>query len=115
MRLCDSLLLIFTKPSYPLMFETLTEQLQHALEAPSLLEKQKQGHTTETALNEAHLVLAGREIRKALVAADVHLSVAQVLVGRLQEKVKGKPVYEGLSPSQQLVGHMSEALQELLG
>jgi signal recognition particle subunit SRP54 len=109
-----------------MMLESLTTQLQQALDAPSLLEKQKhphgsqaqgsQGHrTTDTALSEAHLVLAGREIRKALVAADVHLSVAQVLIGRLQEKVKGKPIYDGLSPSQQLVGHMSEALQELLG
>ncbi|MDA8344051.1 MAG: signal recognition particle protein [Thermaerobacter sp.] len=56
-----------------------------------------------------------REVRIALLDADVHFSVARDFVTQLEPKLLGEDVMASLTPGQTVVKHVHEALRELLG
>jgi signal recognition particle subunit SRP54 len=56
-----------------------------------------------------------KEVRRALLEADVHYKVAKDFVKRLEERAVGKEVLKGLHPGQQVVQVVYEELVELLG
>ena len=56
-----------------------------------------------------------REIRLALLEADVNYQVVKDLVAEISEKCKGSEVMESLTPGQQIVKIVNEALIEILG
>ena len=87
------------------MFESLTEKLEAALKSVS-----GQGRITE-------LNIAGtmREIRRALLEADVNYQVAREFTERVKEKALGTKVLRSVSPGQQLVKIVYDELVRLLG
>lgn len=56
-----------------------------------------------------------REIRLALLEADVHYQVVKELVNEISEKSKGAEVMESLTPGQQVVKIVHESLIDILG
>ena len=56
-----------------------------------------------------------REIRRALIEADVNLAVIDEFVGRVRERALGEDVLKSLTPAQQVVKIVNEELTELLG
>ncbi|MBM3275739.1 MAG: signal recognition particle protein, partial [Candidatus Sericytochromatia bacterium] len=87
------------------MFESLSEKLQ------TLFKKLRgQGRLTEEAIADAL-----REVRRALLEADVALPVVKEFVARVKEQVVGQEVAAGLNPAQQLVKAVHEELVRLLG
>lgn len=87
------------------MFDTLSEKLQGVF--TRLRGKDK---VTESDVNEAM-----REVRLALLEADVNLSVVRDFVNRVREKSLGVQVLESLQPWQQVIGIVNEELISLLG
>ena len=66
-------------------------------------------------LTEADVDLALREVRLALLEADVNFKIVKDFVARIREKAIGRDVLESLSPDQMVVGIVRDELQELLG
>jgi len=87
------------------MFENLTEKLQRAFKT-----LRGQGTLTEENIGEAL-----REIRVALLEADVNLNVARELVDHIRAKAIGTEVLTALSPSEQVIKIVRDELVELLG
>ncbi|MEM7142516.1 MAG: signal recognition particle receptor subunit alpha, partial [Actinomycetota bacterium] len=56
-----------------------------------------------------------REIRRALLEADVNLDVAKGLTGRIRERSVGEELSKALNPSQQIIKIVLEELTESLG
>ncbi|NLV47747.1 MAG: signal recognition particle protein, partial [Clostridiaceae bacterium] len=56
-----------------------------------------------------------REIRLALLEADVHYDVVKNLIDEISEKARGSAVTESLTPGQQIVKIVHEALVDILG
>src|SRR6202012_2361563 len=87
------------------MFENLTDKLQRAF-------KNLRGQGT---LTEENIQEALREIRVALLEADVNLNVVNELVDHIREKAVGTEVLTALSPSEQVIKVVRDELVELLG
>ncbi len=87
------------------MFESLSEKLD------SVFKKLK----GRGLLKEEDVELALKEIRLALLEADVNFKVVKDLVQRIREKAVGKEVLESLTPGQQVVKIVNEELCEVLG
>ena len=87
------------------MFENLTEKLQRVF-------KTLRG---EGKLSEANIQDALREIRMALLEADVHYKVVRQLIDRIREKALGQEVLTSLTPAQQVVKIVRDELVETLG
>ena len=87
------------------MFENLTDKLQRAF-------KTLRGQGT---LNEENISEALREIRVALLEADVNLAVVKELVEHIREKAIGTEVMTALSPSEQVIKIVRDELVALLG
>lgn len=87
------------------MFESLTQRLN-----ASFARLRKKGQ-----LSEADVVEALREVRVALLEADVNLRVVQGLVARIREEATGQAVLQSLSPTQSVIRIVHEALKETLG
>jgi signal recognition particle subunit SRP54 len=87
------------------MFDTLTEKLQHVL----------RGLRGKGRLSEQDVTVACREIRLALLEADVNFRVVKDVVDRIREKAVGREVMESLTPGQQVVKIVRDELAELLG
>ena len=87
------------------MFENLTEKLQRAFK-----HLRGQGVLTEENIGEAL-----REIRVALLEADVNLGVANDLIGHIREKAIGTEVLTALSPTEQVIKIVHDELVALLG
>ena len=68
------------------------------------------GASTEADVNEAM-----REVRLALLEADVNLKVVKDFIGRIKEKSVGSDVLESLSPIQQIIKIVNDELVDLLG
>lgn len=68
------------------------------------------GKLTESDINEAL-----REVRIALLEADVSLSAAKAFVARVKEKALGQDVLESLTPAQTIVKIVHDELVEMLG
>jgi signal recognition particle subunit SRP54 len=69
----------------------------------------------EAALNEWHIDTALKEIRVALLEADVHFKVVKDFTVRVREKAVGQEVLSSFSPAQQVVKIVRDELQQLLG
>lgn len=87
------------------MFEGLSERLQGALK-----KLRGRGKVTETDVNE---VL--REVRMALLEADVSFKVVKDLMANIKEKAIGQEVFDSLTPAQQVIKIVSDELTELMG
>src|ERR1019366_3224506 len=87
------------------MFENLTEKLQRAFKA-----LRGQGTLTEENITEAL-----REIRVALLEADVNLNVARDLIEQIRVKAVGFEVLTAPAPSEQVVKIVRDELIALLG
>src|SRR6185437_3322099 len=87
------------------MFENLTDKLQRAFK-----HLRGQGTLTEENIGEAL-----REIRVALLEADVNLNVVRELIDHIREKAVGSQVLTALSPSEQVIKIVRDELVELLG
>ncbi len=87
------------------MFENLSEKLQRAFKS-----LRGQGTLTEENMNEAL-----REIRMALLEADVNFKVVKELVDHIREKALGQEVMTALSPAEQVVKIVRDELIAILG
>src|SRR5437868_6041335 len=87
------------------MFESLSDKLKRTL-------KNLRG---EGVLTKEHVDAALREIRLALLEADVNYKVAKDFIGSVKEKAEGKQVWLELKPSEQVVKIVFDELVELLG
>ncbi len=67
------------------------------------------------ALTEADVTEALREVRVALLEADVALPVVRDLIGKVRERAVGVEVLKSVSPAQQVVKIVNDALIEALG
>ena len=87
------------------MFDSLSERLEGVF-------KKLKGRGY---LKEEDVDVALREIRLALLEADVNFKVVKDFVARVKEKAIGRNVLESLTPGQQVVKIVHEELIELLG
>jgi signal recognition particle subunit SRP54 len=87
------------------MFETLTDRLSTALR-----NLRGVGRLTEENMGDAL-----KEVRTALLSADVHFKVARQFVERVQAQVVGQEVLKGVTPGQQIVKIIHDELVQLLG
>src|SRR5437868_4427014 len=69
----------------------------------------------EAALNEWHIDNALKEIRVALLEADVNFKVVREFTVRVREKAVGQEVLTAFSPAQQVTKIVRDELQNLLG
>ncbi len=86
------------------MFESLQERLSGTLEKL----------TSKGALTEADVQAALREVRVALLEADVSLPVARDFVRQVQEKATGQAVLKSVTPGQQVVKIVHDELKRVL-
>jgi signal recognition particle subunit SRP54 len=87
------------------MFQRLTDRLQAIF-------KTLRAHGK---LTEEQIAVALREIRLALLEADVHYSVVKDFLNRVRERAVGRDVLQSLTPGQQVVKIVFEELTLLLG
>jgi signal recognition particle subunit SRP54 len=62
-----------------------------------------------------HIEETAREIRNALLDADVHFKIAKDFVERVKQRALGQEVIESLTPGQQVIRVVRDELMELLG
>jgi len=87
------------------MFQNLSEKLESAF-------KQLKGQGRVTELNIASTV---KEIRRALVDADVNYKIAKEFTDKVKDKAIGEKVINALSPGQLMVKIVKDELAELMG
>ena len=87
------------------MFESLSDRLTVAL----------QGLRGKGRLTDADIEATTREIRLALLEADVSLPVVRAFVGRIKDRARGAEVSGALNPAQQVVKIVNEELVGILG
>src|SRR5438132_4599500 len=87
------------------MFENLQEKLQRAF-------KTLRG---QAVLNEENIQEAMREMRLALLEADVNFKVVKQLIDQVQAKALGQEVMTALSPGEQVIKIVHDELVQLLG
>jgi signal recognition particle subunit SRP54 len=87
------------------MFESLSDKLKRAL-------KNLRG---EGKLTPEHVEAALKEIRVALLEADVNFKVVKEFVAKVKEKAEGQEVWQELKPSEQVVKIVYDELVDLLG
>jgi signal recognition particle subunit SRP54 len=87
------------------MFEALSDKLRKVIK-----DLRGQGRLTE-----AHIDAAMREIRIALLEADVNYKVVKNFIDRVKEKALGQDVLGSLSPEQQVVKIVYDEMVEMLG
>jgi signal recognition particle subunit SRP54 len=66
-------------------------------------------------LSEKDIKETSREVRRALLEADVNFKVVKQFVSRIEERVNGEEVVKSFTPAQQIVKIVNEELTELLG
>ena len=74
-----------------------------------------QGLSNKGAITEKDLDTTLREVRVALLEADVSLKVSKDLIKNIQEKALGQKVIENVQPGQQIIKIVSDELTEILG
>lgn len=87
------------------MFESLSDRLTAAL----------QGLRGKGRLTDADIDATTREIRLALLEADVSLPVVRAFIHRIKERARGAEVSSALNPAQQVVKIVNEELISILG
>ena len=86
------------------MFDNLSEKLQGIIR-----------QTTGKELTQDNMQEALREIRRALLEADVNLRVVKAFISNIKDRAEGEQVLKGVDPAQQLVKIVHDELVELLG
>jgi signal recognition particle subunit SRP54 len=87
------------------LFENLTERLNEVFKQLSRRGK----------LSEADVDIAMREVRLALLEADVHYSVVKDFIARVRERAIGQEVSKALNPAQMVIKIVNEELIATLG
>ncbi len=87
------------------MFEGLTEKLSGIFD----------GLTRRGALTEADVTAAMREVRRALLEADVALDVVRTFTDKVRERAVGANVVKSVTPGQMVVKIVSDVMIETLG
>jgi len=87
------------------MFEELTDRLNKAFRTI----------TGRARITEANIKDAVKEVRRALLAADVHYKVAKEFTERVKQRALGKEVLKNVSPGNQFVKIVHDELVDLLG
>ena len=87
------------------MFDNLSDKLQRVF-------KNLRG---EGKLSAENMEAALRDIRMALLEADVHFKVVKQLIANIKEKAMGEEVLTALSPAQQVVKIVNDELVKVLG
>jgi signal recognition particle subunit SRP54 len=87
------------------MFETLSDRLTQSLGKLS-----RKGHLTEQDVDEAM-----REVRRALLEADVNFKVAKDFIAAVRERAVGQDVLKSLTPGQTVISIVNEELINILG
>src|SRR5256886_12566362 len=87
------------------MFTDLSDKLQDIF-------KELRGHGT---ISESNIDAALRQVRLALLEADVDFQVAKKFISRVKEKALGETVLRSITPGQQIVKIFHEELTVLLG
>lgn len=87
------------------MFDNLSEKLQDII-------KKASGNTSLTEENISDVL---REVRRALLDADVSLKVVKLFMTALKEKALGEEVLNGVNPSQQFIKIVHDELVSILG
>jgi signal recognition particle subunit SRP54 len=87
------------------LFGSLQEKLNHVFSKLT-----KHGRLTELEIKQAM-----REIRIALLEADVNVSVAKNFIATVSEKAIGQEILKSLSPAQQVIKIVNEELVALMG
>ena len=88
-----------------LMFETLSNKLQNAFKNLRGLGK----------ISESNVSDSLREVRMALLEADVNFKVARDFIDRVKEKALGEKVIQSIQPGQQIIKIIHDELVALLG
>ena len=86
-------------------FEGLSEKLQNAFKKLSSRGK----------LTEADVKTAMREVRMALLEADVNYAIAKDFVKKVTERAVGQEILESLTPGQQVIKIVNDELTQLMG
>lgn len=86
------------------MFDSLSEKLQGII-----------SRTGNKELTQDNMQDALREIRRALLEADVNLRVVKAFISAIKDKAEGEKVLEGVNPSQQLIKIVHDELINILG
>jgi len=87
------------------MFETLTNRLNQIFD----------GLRRRGKLSEADVDAAMREVRLALLEADVHFAVVKNFIAKIRERAIGAEVSKALNPGQQIIKIVNEELIQTLG
>ncbi len=87
------------------MFETLSDRLNDVFQRIG-----KKGRLTEGDVDEAM-----REVRRALLEADVNFKVVRDFVSAVRERAIGEEVLKALTPAQQVISIVNEELIKVLG
>jgi signal recognition particle subunit SRP54 len=87
------------------MFENLTERLSRTVQ-----QLRGKGRLTEDGIRETL-----REVRIALLEADVALPVVQTFIGAVRDKALGQEILQSLTPGQALVKLVHDELVEIMG
>ena len=87
------------------LFSSLSEKLNHIFSKMT-----KKGKLTELEIKQAM-----REVRIALLEADVNLAVAKDFISKVSEKAVGQEILKSLSPAQQVIKIVNEELTALMG
>ncbi|MCM1003088.1 MAG: signal recognition particle protein [Candidatus Gastranaerophilales bacterium] len=87
------------------MFESLSDKLQDIIAKTS----------GQSELTQENMQDALREIRRALLEADVNLRVVKSFISNIKDRAEGEDVIRGVNPSQQLVKIVHDELINLLG
>lgn len=87
------------------MFDTLTDRL-------SVVFRNLRG---KTRLTDADIEATTREIRLALLEADVNLAVVKEFIQAVRERAKGAQIHAALNPAQQVLQIVNDELIEILG
>ena len=87
------------------MFPQLSDRLQEIL-------KELRGHGT---ISESNIDAALRQVRLALLEADVDFHVAKKFIARVKDKALGEAVLRSITPGQQIIKIFQDELTALLG
>ena len=87
------------------MFDSLSEKLQEVIRKAS----------GQSELTQENMQDALREIRRALLDADVNLRVVKSFISNIKDKAEGENVLQGVNPAQQLVKIVHDELVKILG
>jgi len=87
------------------MFDTLSERLGKIFK----------GLTGRGALSEADINAALREVRRALIEADVSLEVVRAFIEQVGARAKGAEVTRSITPGQQVIKIVNDELVRVLG